>query len=62
MISHPEAARCFPFTAVAPEDAPLSVISRHPRPKGRHDCDYNPFKESGQGSAQHQAPETRREA
>jgi len=60
MISLPEAARCFPFTPVAPEDAPLSVIRRHPRPEGRHEHDYDPFGEHGQGFAADSAPETRR--
>jgi hypothetical protein len=60
MISLPEAARCFPFTAVAPEDAPLSAIRCHPQPE-RHDCDYNPFGEWESDSVHHAAPETRRE-
>lgn len=61
MISHPEAARCFPFTAVAPEDAPLSALRCHPRPEERHDCDYDPFGEGGRTSVQRAAAETRRE-
>ncbi|GFE61922.1 hypothetical protein [Geobacter sp. AOG2] len=60
MISLPEAARCFPFTPVAPEDAPLSVMRCHPAPEGRHDRDYDPFRGHGQGLTAGGAPETGR--
>lgn len=61
MSSHPEAVRCFPFTAVAPEDAPLFVLRCHPRPEARHDSEYDPFGENGRAYVPCAAAETRRE-
>lgn len=60
MISLPEAARCFPFTGLAPEDAPLPAVRCHPRPEGRHDYDYDPFGEQGRDFTTDSASERRR--